>query len=104
MAESFNTTVPALEEELMQLILDGKISARIDSHNKVLHVKDADQRSITFEKALEMGEEYQLRSKALVLRAAVVKSQIQVKSVNIREGSQEMMLGPGGSRMMSSGW
>lgn len=35
MAESFNTSVSALEEELMQLILDGKISARIDSHNKV---------------------------------------------------------------------
>jgi len=34
MAEAFNTTVTALEEELMQLILDGKISARIDSHNK----------------------------------------------------------------------
>ena len=34
MAEAFNTTVSALEEELMQLILDGKISARIDSHNK----------------------------------------------------------------------
>jgi len=36
MAEAFNTTVTALEEELMQLILDGKISARIDSHNKAL--------------------------------------------------------------------
>jgi predicted RNA-binding Zn ribbon-like protein len=35
MAFAFNTTVAALEEELMQLILDGKISARIDSHNKV---------------------------------------------------------------------
>ena len=35
MAEAFNTTVPALEDELMQLILDGQINARIDSHNKV---------------------------------------------------------------------
>jgi PCI domain len=35
MSESFNTTVPALEDELMQLILDGQIKARIDSHNKV---------------------------------------------------------------------
>ncbi len=35
MAAAFNTSVPALEDELMQLILDGQINARIDSHNKV---------------------------------------------------------------------
>lgn len=35
MAAAFNTTVPALQDELMQLILDGQIQARIDSHNKV---------------------------------------------------------------------
>lgn len=94
MAEAFNTTVSALEEELMQLILDGKISARIDSHNKVLYAKDLDQRSITFEKAIAMGEEYQMKSKALVLRAAVVKSQIQVKSTATREGGQDATVVP----------
>ncbi len=35
MAECFNTSVAALEEELMGLILDGQVQARIDSHNKV---------------------------------------------------------------------
>ena len=35
MAAAFNTTVPELENELMGLILDGQIQARIDSHNKV---------------------------------------------------------------------
>ena len=35
MAEAFNTSINALEDELMQLILDGQIKARIDSHNKV---------------------------------------------------------------------
>jgi COP9 signalosome complex subunit 1 len=35
MASAFNTSVGALEDELMQLILDGQINARIDSHNKV---------------------------------------------------------------------
>lgn len=35
MAEAFNTNVGDLENELMQLILDGQINARIDSHNKV---------------------------------------------------------------------
>ena len=35
MASAFNTSVGSLEEELTQLILDGQISARIDSHAKV---------------------------------------------------------------------
>lgn len=38
MATAFNRTVAALEDELMQLILDGQIQARIDSHNKVLKI------------------------------------------------------------------
>lgn len=35
MAMAFNTTVAALEDELTQLILEGLINARIDSHSKV---------------------------------------------------------------------
>lgn len=35
MASCFNTTLVDLEDELMTLILDGQIQARIDSHNKV---------------------------------------------------------------------
>ncbi|MBN3274732.1 CSN1 protein, partial [Polyodon spathula] len=43
MATAFNTTVVALEDELTQLILEGLINARIDSHSKsgrffMLHV------------------------------------------------------------------
>lgn len=34
MAVAFNTTVAALEDELTQLILEGLINARIDSHSK----------------------------------------------------------------------
>ena len=35
MARAFNTTVSKLEDELSNLILEGQIQARIDSHNKV---------------------------------------------------------------------
>ncbi|XP_041362526.1 COP9 signalosome complex subunit 1-like isoform X1 [Gigantopelta aegis] len=96
MAQAFNTTVLALEDELMQLILDGQINARIDSHNKILYAKDIDQRSTTFEKAINMGKEYQRRTKALILRSAVLKNQIHVKSPP-REGGTggEMSIAPG---------
>ena len=36
MADAFNTDVNSLENELITLILNGMISARIDSHAKVL--------------------------------------------------------------------
>jgi COP9 signalosome complex subunit 1 len=36
MAGAFNTNVAGLEKELSRLIMDGSISARIDSHNKVM--------------------------------------------------------------------
>lgn len=47
MAQAFNTTVTALEDELTQLILEGLINARIDSHSKVktLHTSNRCHRS-----------------------------------------------------------
>ncbi|XP_052069761.1 COP9 signalosome complex subunit 1-like isoform X1 [Mytilus californianus] len=101
MAEAFNTTITDLEDELMQLILDGQINARIDSHNKILYAKDTDQRSSTFEKSLAMGKEYQRRTKALILRSAILKNQVHVKIFLIqsppRDGGQggEMSIAPG---------
>ncbi|KAK3734538.1 hypothetical protein QZH41_010394, partial [Actinostola sp. cb2023] len=80
MARAFNTSVPRLEEELSQLILDEQINARIDSHNKVLYAREVDHRSSTFAKALEMGKDYKKRTKALVLRAAILRNQIVVKA------------------------
>lgn len=67
--------------QVMQLILDGQIQARIDSHNKVLYAKDPDQRRCTFEKALLVGREYQRRTKMLILRQAMLKHHIHVKVV-----------------------
>ncbi|XP_072793235.1 COP9 signalosome complex subunit 1 isoform X1 [Taeniopygia guttata] len=80
MATAFNTTVAALEDELTQLILEGLINARIDSHSKILYARDVDQRSTTFEKSLLMGKEFQRRAKAMILRAAVLRNQIHVKT------------------------
>lgn len=79
MSEAFNCTVPALENEIMQLILDGQIQARIDSHNKILFAKNADHRSATFEKAINVGKEFQRRTRMLVLRTAMLKKHIHVK-------------------------
>lgn len=79
MALAFNTTTNALEEELIGLILDGQTQARIDSQNKILYAKDIEQRSFAFEKSIEMGTEYQKRTKAIILRSLIMKYNIVVK-------------------------
>lgn len=79
MASAFNRSVPELENEIMLLILDGQIQARIDSHNKIVYARDTDQRSSSFEKAIAVAQKYRRRTKMLVLRAAILKNQIHVK-------------------------
>ncbi|CAH2244356.1 COP9 signalosome complex subunit 1 [Pararge aegeria] len=101
MADAFNRTVNALEDELMQLILDGQIQARIDSHNKILFAKDVDQRSTTFERSLAMGKEYQRRTSMLILRAAMLKNQIHVKNAG-RETGPQSGEAPGSSTSLST--
>jgi len=79
MAEAFNTPVMDLERELAKLIMAGQIPARIDSHNKVLHARHADQRTATFQKALAMGDEYVRDSMALLLRINLMRHDFVVK-------------------------
>jgi len=86
MAKIFETNVSALEAELAKLIMQDdydtensvttngprlSIQARIDSHNKILYARQAndDQREITYRKAFAMGEEFCLEAQASILRA-----------------------------------
>ena len=48
-------------------------------HTKILYAKDVDQRSVTFEKSIEMGKEYQKRTRAVILRSLIMKYNISVK-------------------------
>ncbi|XP_076809107.1 COP9 signalosome complex subunit 1-like isoform X2 [Clavelina lepadiformis] len=80
MADAFNCSVASLEDELMPLILDGQIQARIDSQNKILHAREIDHRSTTFAKTLAAGREYIHRTKALILRNAVIGNNICVQA------------------------
>jgi len=73
MAAAFNTNIAGLEKELSKLIMDGAISARIDSHNKRLYARQTDQRTSTFEKTMKLGQEYQQNCKALLLRVNMLK-------------------------------
>lgn len=80
MAVAFNTTIYGLEDELMKLILDGQINARIDSQLKILYAKSIDERKTTFEKAIQVGKEYEWRMKSLLVRSAALRAGLQIKS------------------------
>ncbi|XP_022650923.1 COP9 signalosome complex subunit 1-like isoform X2 [Varroa jacobsoni] len=95
MAVAFNTTVQQVEEEMMQLVLDNQIQARIDSHNKVIYAKDVDPRASTFEKCLQIGDEFEKKTKALMLRAALIKNRVCVKCPPRGSGSGQVTNGDG---------
>ncbi|EFJ45720.1 hypothetical protein VOLCADRAFT_63341 [Volvox carteri f. nagariensis] len=73
MAVAFNTPVGDLEKQLAGLIMDGAISARIDSATKVLYASKADLRATTFSRVLSAGEAYCRDTRALLLRANLVQ-------------------------------
>jgi len=86
---------------LTLLIVSLHFQARIDSHNKILYAKDVDQRTVTFERALDMGREWQRRTKALILRSAMLKNGlIQVKCPQPSRGDDNT---PTGSSNAASG-
>lgn len=81
MADAFKTTVAGLEKELAALIMENLIQARIDSHNKILHARHADQRNGTFQRALQTGADFEKDTRAMLVRANLLKHDIVVRGV-----------------------
>uniref|UniRef100_A0A0C9S8Z7 TSA: Wollemia nobilis Ref_Wollemi_Transcript_2421_1638 transcribed RNA sequence n=1 Tax=Wollemia nobilis TaxID=56998 RepID=A0A0C9S8Z7_9CONI len=73
MANAFKTSVAGLEKELEALIMDNQIQARIDSHNKILYARHADQRNTTFQRVLQTGVEFDRDVRAMLLRANLMR-------------------------------
>ncbi|KAK3038088.1 hypothetical protein RJ639_031642 [Escallonia herrerae] len=81
MANAFKTTVAGLEKELEALITDNQVQARIDSHNKILYARHADQRNATFQRVLQTGNEFDRDVRAMLLRANLIKHDYNQKSL-----------------------
>jgi COP9 signalosome complex subunit 1 len=82
MAAAFNAPVETLEKEMAALIMDGQISARIDSQNKTVFARHADERNATFKKALALGQSYIRDSKSTILRMSLMKHNFNIKATN----------------------
>jgi COP9 signalosome complex subunit 1 len=83
MARQLNTTMDVLEDELVHLIRSGKIKARIDSKNKILYVADTDQRWHAYQHALTITKQSEKITRALLLRSAIIKTNLSVKDDSI---------------------
>lgn len=79
MAAAFNVSVEELETELASLIMSGKISAKIDSRAKVLHARQEEQRTQTFNAAMKLGDEFISDMKGLLLRINLMRADFVVK-------------------------
>lgn len=54
--------------------------ARIDSHNKILYARHADQRNATFQRVLQTGVEFDRDVRAMLLRASLVKHDYELRA------------------------
>ncbi|KAH9732849.1 COP9 signalosome complex subunit 1 [Citrus sinensis] len=80
MANAFKTSVAGIEKELEALITDNQIQARIDSHNKILYARHADQRNATFQRVLQTGSEFDQDVRVMLLRANLLKHEYNVRA------------------------
>ncbi|KAG6725296.1 hypothetical protein I3842_02G026400 [Carya illinoinensis] len=80
MANAFKTSIAGLEKELEALITDNQIQARIDSHNKILYARHADQRNATFQRVLQTGSEFDRDVRSMLLRANLIKHEYNLRA------------------------
>jgi COP9 signalosome complex subunit 1 len=79
MAGAFHMDVAVMENLLAALIAEGKIAARIDSHNKVLLSRHADARSATYVTALAVGDRYLRDTRAMLLRMSLAQNEFSIR-------------------------
>jgi len=85
MAAAFKLDVPSLERQLVHLIAENHIQARIDSANKILYARHSDQRTATFQQAMNVGNRYVRDVKSLLLRMSLVENNFVVKAPDLRK-------------------
>ncbi|GAA5853569.1 hypothetical protein JCM5353_007785 [Sporobolomyces roseus] len=89
MASSFGMPQPHLESEVIELIGQGYLKARIDSASGTLVAKRKDARGEAFKNALEEGEKVMKRATASQLRMKLLHAEIVVKGSRASQQQQQ---------------
>ncbi|XP_071741934.1 COP9 signalosome complex subunit 1-like [Rutidosis leptorrhynchoides] len=74
MATIFRATVAELEKELVTLIAEGHIQAKIDSVNKVMNAHRVNQRNSVFQQVLESGSQLERATTSMMQRFSILRS------------------------------
>jgi len=61
------------------VIDDRFMQGRIDSHNKVLYARHADQRKATFQRVLQTGSDFDKDIRSMLLRTSIIKHELSYK-------------------------
>jgi len=104
MAKAFKSSVADLEAELVELINNNQIQARIDSFNKCLVARNVTKRSQTYSRTIASGENLQTQSRAMLLRVSLTQNNMAVKpEKGFEKGRMGGMGGMGGMGMGGMG-
>jgi len=80
MGAAFGWTVEELEEQVVALIQEGEIQARVDRQNKILKAKEVDQRTALYKRAAKTGADMQAANRKLLLRMRLQQADLVVKA------------------------
>jgi len=94
MATALGTPLPTLEAQVGKLVMDGHLSARIDSEAKTLSIKTQDSRQEAVRKVEALASVYLGETKAMLLRMSCIEHDLVVRN----EGNNQ----PGGYQEQSS--
>jgi len=85
MAKSLGIDMVLLEDKLVIMSSEGKIRAKIDSHNKVLYLKKEDLKAKSFKTTLENGKKFIQQAREAILRMKMIKGELVLKSKDASE-------------------
>jgi len=56
--------------------MDGKVEARIDSHNKIIQSRFANEKIVTYREAMHMGKQFLRNNESLLLRMNMIQQRL----------------------------
>ncbi|KAG4305623.1 hypothetical protein PORY_001179 [Pneumocystis oryctolagi] len=82
MAETFSFLLENIEKELIQLILESKIYAKIDNINKFLVIIESNQYDTIYKKIHKINDEYKNAIEFSLIHTNLIKEGLEVKSIH----------------------
>lgn len=79
LAIAFNSSVENIEHLVARLIMDGKVEARIDSHNKIIQSRFANEQVVSYRDAMSLGKQFLRNNESLLLRMNMIQQKIILK-------------------------